>query len=212
MHNALYPSREHVAIMNDGNVTMWLLAVACWQKKAGTSVVMPKGSSNLPRIGYVSLPAQLHSDFVARIFFLEPASLQWIFRSKRGRAPNISIALVLGACCNSNKGWRPWPELALRAKVCSWLVCTCNILQVVVHINTVVNTLPSGHVQGAPYIQPYFCRILWSPVLTRPIHSAPNSARLRACSLMDVMLHTRSATCCMIGGASSIQKGQLQAE
>ena len=85
-------------------------------------------------------------------------------------------------------------------------------VHVIIHINTAINTVPSGNVQRAPYIQPYFCRTLWSPVLWRPIHSEPNSARLSVHSLTDVMLHIKSVTRCTIGGVSSIQEGQLQAE
>ena len=54
------------------------------------------------------------------------------------------------------------------------------MLHVVVHTNMAANTVPSGHVQRAPYIQPYFCRILWSPVLWRPIRNEPNSARFES--------------------------------
>ena len=72
--------------------------------------------------------------------------------------------------------------------------------------------LQSGHVRRAVYVLPYFYHIYRSPVLWRPLHSEPNCAHLRACRLRDVMLHARSAMRCMIGRASSMLQGELQAE
>ena len=37
--------------------------------------------------------------------------------------------------------------------------------------------VPFGHVQRAPYNQSYFGLSLWSPILQRPLHGGPNSAR-----------------------------------
>ena len=49
-------------------------------------------------------------------------------------------------------------------------------------------------------------------MLWRPLYSEPKCAHLRARRLTDVMLHARSATRCMIGHASSMLQGELQAE
>ena len=79
-----------------------------------------------------------------------------------------------GAHCDNIKGWRPCPKLMLRGKVWAWAVCTYNVLHVVICVNTVVNTLPSRHVQRALYFQPYYRLSFWSPVLLHPLCGEPN--------------------------------------
>ena len=55
-------------------------------EEAGTSAVMPEGSSNLPNAGYASLPLQMRSGSIVHAFFPEPAGWQLICKAQRGRS------------------------------------------------------------------------------------------------------------------------------
>ena len=133
-------------------------------------------------------------------------------KQRWGGAGTTGAAPSLGARYDSSKGRRPLPKPRVQREVCAQTTSTCNIMQVIISLNTAGNTLPSRHVRRAAYFQPYFCLSLASLVLWRPLPSEANSARSRALCLRDVMLRARSATRRIIGGTSSIQEGQLQAK
>ena len=66
-------------------------------KDAGTSVVTPERSSNLPNTSYASLPLQTRNGSIVHVFFLEPTSLQLIYKAKRGQSTKYRCS----ACAQS---------------------------------------------------------------------------------------------------------------
>ena len=175
MHGALDPSGGRVAIPNDGNVAMRLLAAAWRQKKPAPGQLCRKGAATYQT--QVMLPFH-HKCAIAPSCMPSFWSLpvcSWSVKRRWGGATNTGVAPVPGARCENTKGWRPWSELVSRGKVRTWPVCTSSVLQVVIRTNTAANTVPSGHVQRAPYILPYFRLSLWSSILWRPLRGEHSS-------------------------------------
>ena len=209
--DVLDPSGECVASTDSGNVSMRLLAVA-WNRsvRQQCSYTEREPQPTNHRLCFPSnksavTPSCVSSSRRCR-FATSLESEKGPEQQTQGFRPRLYHVVTAGSCGVLE------PKFVFSRKVCVWPLSSCNILRIVICINRAVNTLHSRHVQRAVHMLPYFCRIYRSPVPWRPLRSEPNSARLRARTLTDVMLHARSATRCTIGRASSMQEGELQAE
>lgn len=94
-------------------------------------------------------------------------------KQRVGATLNTNVGPTWGAYFEYNKGWRPLPEGLFIGKVRTWMVFSYNILQAIVHVSMLVNTLSSTYVYRALYLLPYlhYIMAIFIPQLPSFLHS-----------------------------------------